>query len=190
MAANARYELAEAIHHGMLVRHEARVYFNGVNGHASVSSAARLTGKARLDQDWLMIHEANHCKTEQNFRAAVDDHSSASFTGRAKITERIAGSVVHQSSKGLMLSPDAAVNARPVLEIHADEVQASHGATVGCLDEAAWHYLRARGVPADQARNMLIDSFVLGAFENFTDTELKEVLTVGLSDYQAEETLA
>ena len=94
VAANARYELAEAIHHGMLVRHEARVYFNGVNGHASVSSAARLTGKARLDQDWLMIHEANHCKTEQNFRAAVDDHSSASFTGRAKITERIAGSVV------------------------------------------------------------------------------------------------
>lgn len=187
LAKGAQYQLAEAVSSGMMTRHEARVNFAGDRGQASLRSAARLSGRSRLDQDWWMNHAANNCTTEQVFRAAVDDQAAASFTGRASIQEHIKGSEVHQSSRGLMLSGDAEVNARPVLEIYADEVQASHGATVGCLDESAWHYLRARGIPSEIARDMLIESFVLSAFDGFDQQQIKESLAAQVGSLEQHE---
>jgi Fe-S cluster assembly protein SufD len=176
LKANAQYHHADAIDGGRLIRHEGRIHYLGDGASASMASAAQILGKTRVDQDWLMVHSANHCHTHQCFRAAVADRSAATYTGRARIDQNIKASIVDQSSRGLMLSPDAEVNARPVLEIYADEVQASHGATVGCLDEAAQHYLQTRGVPAALARQMLIESFVLSAFEQVQQQDLLEQL--------------
>ena len=176
LAAKSQYHHADAIDGGRLIRHEGRIHYLGDHAVASMASAAQIADKTRVDQDWLMVHSANHCHTHQCFRAAVSDRSAATYTGRARIDQNIKASVVDQSSRGLMLSSDAEVNARPVLEIYADEVQASHGATVGCLDETAQHYLQTRGVPAALARQMLIESFVLSAFEQVQQAELLEHL--------------
>lgn len=170
---DAAYHGADVLCGEAQVRHELRVRYQGEHSAAHFYSAARLVAKARLDQDWKMSHDAGHCETGQTFRAAVDDQARASYTGRALIPKEIAASSVQQSSRGLMLSDDSEVNARPVLEIYADEVQASHGATVGCLDESALHYLRTRGVEYTQARMMLIDAFVVSALADYPQGWIK-----------------
>ena len=75
----------------------------------------------------------------------------------------------HQLSRNLIIGPRAAIDTKPELEIYADDVKCSHGASVGDLDEAALFYLRARGIPPEEARRMLIDGFLREAVESVED---------------------
>ncbi|GAB4189130.1 MAG: Fe-S cluster assembly protein SufD [Wenzhouxiangellaceae bacterium] len=181
LAAHARYRFGDVIRSGRMVRHEARIHYCGDNAQALTCAALMIDQQCHADHDWLMVHGAHHCNSQQWFRAAVNDRARAIYSGRARIHARIRGSSVEQSSRGLMLSDDAEIDARPILEIYADEVQASHGATTGCLDEDALHYLRSRGIDEAQARNMLIDAFVRSALTPLSDSLLSDALHQALA---------
>ena len=86
------------------------------------------------------------------------------------------GADAQLSNKNLLLSPHAEIDTQPVLEIYADEVKASHGATVGQLDERVMFYLRSRGIAAPAARNMLIAAFCREVFDGVADAALREHL--------------
>ena len=80
----------------------------------------------------------------------------------------------YQMAKALLLSPQATINTKPELEIYADDVKCSHGATSGRLEEEALFYLRARGIPEAQARSLLIEAFVAEVIEDVTDEAVRE----------------
>ena len=113
---------------------------------------------------------------EQFFRGVLGGRSRGVFNGRALIREGADGSSVRQSNANLLLSPLAEMDTKPDLEIYADEVEASHGATVGQLDETAVFYLRTRGLPEAEARRLLTSAFCQGATSRVGDAALAETV--------------
>lgn len=176
----AEYHHGDVVLNGRLLRHEGRITYRGEAAQASMAAAAVVDGRSHIDEDWRMVHAANDCVTRQFFRAAAAGRSRAIYSGSAVIEANVAGSEVEQSSRGLMLSADAEIDARPVLEIYADEVQASHGATVGQLDDDILFYLRSRGIEEEMARRMLIASFIQSAFSSSPASEVFSQLRLAL----------
>lgn len=116
-------------------------------------------GKQVLDQQIDVVHQAENCTSRQSFRGVLDDESTGIFNGGIDVRPGADGTDAEQSNKNLVLSDRAEVNTQPRLEILADEVACKHGATVGQLDDTALYYMRSRGIPAADARRLLINGF-------------------------------
>ncbi|NLD78108.1 MAG: Fe-S cluster assembly protein SufD [Acidimicrobiales bacterium] len=112
-----------------------------------------------LDHTLTVQHSANRTTSEQRFKGVVDDDGRGSFTGHVIVDPDTAGTTAHQSNHNILLSSRAEADTRPWLEILADDVRCTHGATVGRLDDEAVFYLRSRGIPEATAREMLIEGF-------------------------------
>ncbi len=121
-------------------------------------------------------HRAPHCSSEQNYRGIIDDKASAVFNGKILVHPNAVKTHALQSNKNLLLSETAEINTKPELEIYADDVKCSHGATVGQLDEAALFYLRSRGVKEDEARHLLTVAFANEILELITDKAITDVI--------------
>ena len=144
---------------GGLVRHELNSVLDGEAAHCDLSGACVLDGSRHGDTRVCIDHIAPGCNSEQFFRGVLGGKSRGVFNGRALIAEGADGSSVQQSNANLLLSRLAEMDTKPELEIYADEVEASHGATVGQLDETAVFYLRTRGLSEVQARHLLTAAF-------------------------------
>ena len=112
-----------------------------------------------LDQQVTVTHVAEDCTSRQTYRGVLDDESTGVFNGGIDVRPGADGTDAEQSNDNLLLSNRAEINTQPRLEILADEVACKHGATVGQLDETAMYYMRSRGIPADEARRLLINGF-------------------------------
>lgn len=104
-------------------------------------------------------HSASHTSSTQQVRAVIDDRGRGSFTGRIVVAPGTVATVADQTNRNLLLGPRAQADSQPWLEILADDVRCSHGATVGRLDDEALFYLRSRGIPGVEARDLLVDAF-------------------------------
>jgi Fe-S cluster assembly protein SufD len=157
---------------GGLVRHELYVELMGEGAASDLGGACvldhRRHGETRISVD----HAAPNCVSEQFFRSVLGGRSRGVFNGRAQIREGADGSSVRQSNANLLLSPLAEMDTKPELEIYADEVEASHGATVGQLDETAVFYLRSRGLSDAAARRLLTAAFCHAVSDRLEDREL------------------
>lgn len=123
------------------------------------AALALARGNQQLDYLVRARHEAPETHSDQVFKAIATDRAQTIFTTCARVARDAQQIVSEQLARGLLLSGQAQINTRPQLEIYADDVVCSHGATVGQLDEDALFYLRARGVPLSKARAMLLDAF-------------------------------
>jgi Fe-S cluster assembly protein SufD len=159
---------------GGLVRHEFDIALAGPAALADLAGAFVLDGRRYVDNHISVDHTAADCRSEQFFRGVLGGRSRGVFNGRALIRPGADGSVVHQSNANLLLSGLAEMDTKPELEIYADEVEASHGATVGQLDESAVFYLRTRGLSDAQARRMLTAAFCRAVTDRLADRELAE----------------
>ena len=144
---------------GGLVRHAITCRLAGAGASARLNGAFLADGSSHVDYHVCVEHQAPDCSSEQFFRGVLGGHSRGVFNGKARIQRGADGSKVRQSSANLLLSPFAEIDTKPELEIYADEVEASHGATVGQLDEQAVFYMRSRGLDEAQARRMLTSAF-------------------------------
>jgi Fe-S cluster assembly protein SufD len=144
---------------GKIGRSELRVSLDGPGAELDAGGLALGTGDRIADHFVLVDHRKPHGTSNQFFRGVFDDSSVGVFNGKVIVREGADQADAQQSDKNLVLSADAQANTRPQLEIYADEVKASHGATVGQLDQASLFYLRSRGIPLDVARNMLTQAF-------------------------------
>jgi len=142
-----------------LARHELTTRLSGPGAGADLAGAWVLDGRRHADNHVCVEHLAPGCSSEQFFRGVLGGRSRGVFNGRALIQAGADGSSVRQSNANLLLSPLAEMDTKPELEIYADEVEASHGATVGQLDETAVFYLRSRGLSDRAARRMLTMAF-------------------------------
>ena len=111
------------------------------------------------------------------FKGVLDDESRAVFQGLIVVHRDAQGTDGYQLCKTLLLNTGAEIDAKPELEIYADDVKCSHGATTGQIDETALFYLRSRGVPEALARNLLIQSFLGEALEEISSEEVRQAFT-------------
>lgn len=111
------------------------------------------------DHFMIVDHARPHCNSHEYFNGILDDRSKGVFHGRILVRQVAQKTDAKQTNKNLLLSDDATIDTKPQLEIYADDVKCTHGATVGQLNEESIFYLRARGIPLETARRMLIHAF-------------------------------
>jgi len=143
-----------------LSRHELNIALQGEGATAVAGGVLLADGRRHLDTRLGITHQARDTRCELPWRGLADERGRVVFHGGILIQAGADGSDAALSNKNLLLSDGAEIDSQPVLVIHADEVKAAHGATVGRLDETALFYLRSRGIGRDQARALLIQAFL------------------------------
>jgi Fe-S cluster assembly protein SufD len=161
---------------GRTVRHEATVRSEGEGSHCDLNGAFLVSGRQEANILTTVDHAAPGGETREVFKGVAAGRAHGAFQGRITVRPGAQKVDAHQLSRNLVLGPRAAIDTKPELEIYADDVKCSHGATVGDLDEAALFYLRARGIPGEEARRMLITAFVEEAVELVDLLPLREHL--------------
>ena len=133
-------------------------------------------GDQHVDNHTRVVHAQPHCSSHEVFKGILGDQSSGAFTGRIVVKPGAQKTDAIQSSKNLLLSDDASMTPDPQLEIFADDVKCTHGATVGQLDSDAIFYLRARGIDEDSARGLLTYAFANEIIEQIRIEPLRDYL--------------
>jgi len=127
-----------------------------------------------VDNQVRINHDAPHCYSNELFKGLIDDQAKAVFNGHIKVKKDAQKTLAFQNSKNLLLTDKARAIAKPFLEIYADDVKCSHGATVGQLDDEALFYLRARGISEANARMLLQYAFAAEVINEIKIDELKD----------------
>ncbi len=140
-------------------RHEVRVRLEAEGAEVTLNGLYMPKNEQHLDNPTTIEHAAPHCTSRELYKGIVDGRGRGSFDGRIIVRPGAFKTDASQTNKNLLLSESAQVDTRPRLEIFADDVKCTHGATVGQLDEDAVFYLRSRGVPHGAARELLTYAF-------------------------------
>ncbi|MCG8607937.1 SufD family Fe-S cluster assembly protein, partial [bacterium] len=123
-------------------------------------------GTQHIDNHTFIDHAMPHCFSNELYKGILDGKADAVFNGKILVRQDAQKTNALQSNKTLLLTDEASINAKPQLEIFADDVKCTHGATIGQLDDEALFYLRARGIGQDVASAMLRYAFAGDVFEN------------------------
>ena len=145
---------------GRTVRHEATIRSDGEATRCALHGAFILSGRQEANIVTTVDHAAPGGETREIFKGVAAGRAHGAFQGRIAVRPGAQKVDAHQLSRNIVLSPRAAIDTKPELEIYADDVKCSHGAAVGDLDEAALFYLRTRGIGREEARRILIEAFV------------------------------
>jgi Fe-S cluster assembly protein SufD len=137
-------------------------------------------GRQHIDTQLAIRHQALNTASTSNWRGVANDRARGVFRGAIVVAPGADGSDASLSNKNLLLSPGAEIDTKPELEIHADEVKAAHGATVGQLDERSLFYLRSRGIPLAEARALLTAAFCRAVLDDLPNETLREHLSAML----------
>lgn len=159
---------------GGLSRHELQVELAGDGARLETRGAFVLHDRQHADTQMRVCHTGRHTASDSLWRGVVDDRARGVFRGAIYVAPGADGSDAALSNKNLLLSAGAEIDTKPELEIHADEVKAAHGATVGQLDPRALFYLRSRGIPQAQARAMLTAAFCRAVLDDLSNEALRE----------------
>lgn len=157
------------INQGNFVREEYEIDLIEENANCEIHVASNLTKYQHADNTILINHIAPHCTSRQFVRNVLNDNSRGVFQGKTHVFKDAQKTDGYQMSNALLLSSTAEMNAKPELEIYADDVQCSHGSTMGQLDEEALFYMESRGISADEAKSLLIKSFISQVFDGCPD---------------------
>jgi Fe-S cluster assembly protein SufD len=160
---------------GRLGRTEIHARLGGPGAAVHLNAAQIMGGTQLSDFTTAIAHDAPNCASRQTVKSVLTGKSRAVFQGRIEVARIAQKTDGYQMNQALLLSPDAEINSKPELEIYADDVKCSHGATVGALDPEQLFYLRSRGIPLDVARMMLVRAFLTDAFEAVTHEGLRAV---------------
>lgn len=144
---------------GKQIRNSMKVQLTEENSEVEIFGLSRLDKDTQSHVHVTVEHIAPHTRSRQHFKSVLKDQSRFSFEGKILVRPEAQKTEAYQLNNNLLLSDEAVTNAKPNLEIFADDVKASHGATIGQLDEEQLFYLRSRGLSLAQAREWLIEGF-------------------------------
>jgi Fe-S cluster assembly protein SufD len=160
--------------HGGLIRNSTYHYLGGERAETT-SCGLYLTDKWQHVDNFVNIdHAFPNCTSNQLFKGVLDEMSTAAFNGRILVRPDAQKTLAYQKNNNILLTDDARMDTKPQLEIYADDVKCSHGATVGQLDENALFYLRSRGIDKKEARLMLMFGFAHEVIQNIRIEPLRE----------------
>ncbi len=181
LGAGARLSQTMLTFGGKMARLETHIRVDGDGAQVSLRSAAALSGARHADATSLVAHHAKSCDTRQIHRAALNDKSRGVFQGKFLVARGAQKTDAEMNAGALLLSGMAEANAKPELEIYADDVMCAHGSTAGALDGEAVFYMRQRGLSEDAARALLIEAFLGEVFDGGLPPSLEHILRGRLS---------
>lgn len=156
---NSRCQHGTITLHGGMVRNNLRISMEGEGAETSALGLFLTDKSQHVDSYTVIEHNQPHCISNQYYKGVLDDVSTGAFNGKIHVHPKAQKTEAFQTNNNILLSDTARMNTKPRLEIYADDVKCSHGATVGQLDEDALFYLQSRGIPKDEGRLMLMDAF-------------------------------
>jgi Fe-S cluster assembly protein SufD len=184
-AEHAVYDAFSLVIGARLSRAEFHVTLMGAHSAAHVNAAQLLGGKQHGDFTTVINHDAPQCASRQTVKSVLADASRGVFQGKIAVRRVAQKTDGYQMNQALLLSPSAEMDIKPELEIFADDVKCSHGATIGALDPEQIFYLRSRGIPEAQARQLLIRAFLDEALELVTHEATRDLFEAAMANWWA-----
>ena len=157
-------------------RNEISVKLNGTEAFADINGAYILKKEEKLENRVFMDHVSPDCESSQLFKGILNDKSNGAFTGKILVRKDSQRTNAFQSTKNILLSDEAKISMNPFLEIYADDVKCSHGASIGTVDKDSLFYLRARGISKKEAEKILLKSFLLDIIGKVSDSVFYDYL--------------
>lgn len=161
---------------GSIIRNNLNSFFNGMNTECHFFGLYMLSGKQHVDNHTLADHASPHCYSNELYKGILDDKSTGVFNGKILVRADAQKTNAYQSNNNILLSDDATIYSKPQLEIFADDVKCSHGATSGQLSNEEMFYLRSRGIGEDDARTLLLYAYASDVLDSVKINELREML--------------
>lgn len=162
---------------GNLTRNNLNFYHQGEHIDSTLKGITIIEGKQHVDHYTLVQHATPNCESHQNYKTILDDKSTGVFNGKIYVEKEAQKTNAFQQNNNILLSDKASVNAKPQLEIFADDVKCSHGCTIGQLDERAMFYMQSRGIPEKEAKALLMYAFTNEVIESIKIPVLKARIT-------------
>jgi len=168
------------------VRNNVHPVLAGEGGECLINGLFLGTGRQHLDNFMHVEHAAPHCSSRQFYNGILDGQAHGVFHGRIVVHKAAQKTDAKQTNRNLLLNDDAQIDTKPQLEIYADDVKCTHGATIGQIEENALFYLRSRGISESEARKLLLLAFAeeclermqAGAARNHVENLIREYLLV------------
>lgn len=160
LSRDSHYEQHQISFGSQLRRNDINISFGGENAHSEISGVFLTKHQMHVDNHITLEHAKPHCTSNTNVKGFVTDESRAVFNGRIHIHKHAQKTEAHLNNRNLLLSKKAELNTKPELEIYADDVKCSHGATIGQLDDQSLFYFQSRGIDKATAEAMLCLGFV------------------------------
>jgi Fe-S cluster assembly protein SufD len=183
LADGARFDNFDLNLGARLARSEIHVALQGAGATADLNGVYLLRDKQHCDNVIHMDHVVGATNSQQDYRGLLDDQSHGVFQGKITVRRDAQGIEGHQLNKTLLLSDKAEIDCKPELEILADDVKCSHGATAGELDESGLFYLRSRGIPEWEARQLLMTAFVAQTLDKIANDDIRAVMDRLIHDW-------
>lgn len=167
---------------GNLIRNNLNFYHFGERLTSTLNGITIIGGKQHVDHYTLVHHAQPNCESFQDYKGIFNDRATGVFNGKVFVEKEAQKTNAFQQSNNILLSDKATINAKPQLEIFADDVKCSHGCTVGQLDETALFYMQQRGIPKKEAKALLMYAFSNAVIENIKIPELKKRITAIIAE--------
>jgi Fe-S cluster assembly protein SufD len=161
---------------GSLVRNNLSTAFKGEHAEANLFGIYVLNNKDHVDNHLFIDHAVPNCLSNQLYKGLIDDKATGVFNGKIMVRQGAQKTNAFQSNKNMLLSEEATMNTKPELEIYADDVKCSHGATIGQMDKNALFYLKSRGLNEAMAKQIMYQAFVGEVIEKVAIEPLKNYL--------------
>ena len=168
---------------GGLVRNNVHPVLAGEGGECLINGLFIGSGKQHLDNYMLVEHAQPHCESRQFYNGILDGRAHGVFHGRIIVHKDAQKTDAKQTNRNLLLSDDAQIDTKPQLEIYADDVKCTHGATIGQIDESALFYLRSRGIDEQGARKLLLLAFANECLDRMKEEPVREYLAQLINDH-------
>ena len=162
---------------GNLTRNNLNFYHFGERIVSHLNGITIIGEKQHVDHYTLVQHSTPNCESHQDYKGIFADRSTGVFNGKIFVEQEAQKTNAFQKSNNILLSDKATINAKPQLEIFADDVKCSHGCTIGQLDENAMFYMQTRGIPKKEAKALLMYAFSNAVIESIKIPELKKRIT-------------
>ncbi|MGE4573256.1 Fe-S cluster assembly protein SufD [Parachlamydia sp.] len=180
---NSTFLAVHATEGSTTARHDYRVVLNGENAHAELNGAWTLDEKREAHTHVLVDHQSPNCQSLQLFKGILNGSSHSSFEGKILVRQAAQKTNAFQLNNNIILSDTARAESKPNLEIFADDVKASHGATVGQLDKEQLFYLKTRGCPPVDAKRLLVDGFAQEVYNKISIPSVRQHLAQRMQNY-------
>jgi Fe-S cluster assembly protein SufD len=167
---------------GAITRNNLNITLDAEYCEAYLNGLYLLKGNQHVDNHTIADHAKANCYSNELYKGIMDDKSTGVFNGKIFVKEDAQKTNAFQSNKNVLLSKEASVNTKPQLEIFADDVKCSHGATTGQLDHEAVFYLRSRGIAEADAKKLLLHAFANDVLERIKIESLREILLAKIEE--------
>ena len=162
---------------GNITRNNLNFYHQGERVDSTLKGITIIGEKQHVDHHTLVQHAQPNCESHQNYKGIYADRATGVFNGKIFVEKEAQKTDAFQQNNNILLSDKATINAKPQLEIFADDVKCSHGCTIGQLDDRAMFYMQSRGIPKKEAKALLMYAFSNEVIESIRIPELKARIT-------------